>query len=228
MFFSRVRLDEERVTAAELGRMVRGDQYAGHQLLWRLFSSGEGGDREQPRPFIFRQVADARMPTFYLVSDQPPENRDSHWRVETKRYEPSLVSGLRLQFDVRVNPVKRAKQPDGRHKRHDVVMHAKRQRGDSAVQREPRALEREVALAWLQERAAGLGFRVDNDCFAAFGYQQHVIHKRRGLPIRFSALDLRGVLDVTQVDVFRRTLFQGIGPSKGFGCGLLLVRPASL
>lgn len=225
MYFSRVRLDAQRVSAADLGRMVQGNQYAGHQLLWRLFSTGEGGDRDQPRPFLFRQVEDS-MPTFYLVSSRQPVDRRNYWQIETKLYEPALSSGMRLQFDLRANPVKRSKQPDGRHKRHDVVMHAKHHRHDDGGQADPRDLERRAGWAWLRERAESLGFRVDDEHFAADGYQQHRIHKRSGSPIRFSSLDMRGLVEIIDVNTFRQTLFNGVGPSKSFGCGLLLIRPA--
>ncbi|MCI5220551.1 MAG: type I-E CRISPR-associated protein Cas6/Cse3/CasE, partial [Candidatus Electrothrix sp. LOE2] len=42
--------------------------------------------------------------------------------------------------------------------------------------------------------------------------------------IQFSLLDLSDRLTVTDPNVFTRALFRGIGPAKGFGCGLLLVR----
>lgn len=224
MHFSRVRLDGDRVTAAELGRMMRGEQYAGHRLLWRLFSTGESGDRDQARPFIFRQVEDASMPTYYLVSDKPPADRDNCWRVDTKTYEPVLASGMRLQFDLRANPVKREKQPDGRHKRHDVVMDAKRRQRSADAAAGRLSLERDAGLAWLGTREERLGFRLDKQHFAADGYRQHVIFRRGRSAIRFSSLDLHGILEISNADIFRQTLFRGVGPSKSFGCGLLLVR----
>ena len=53
------------------------------------------------------------------------------------------------------------------------------------------------------------------------GYTQHQgAHKN----IRFSTVDFVGELEVTDALVFRKTLLNGIGHSKAFGCGLLLVR----
>lgn len=229
MYFSRATLDGERISAAQLGRIMHGDQYAGHQLLWRLFSTGAGSDRNQYRPFIFRQVEDAKMPTFYLVSDKMPEDRDNRWNLEIKPYDPVLDAGSRLRFDVRVNPVKRVKQPDGRHKRHDVVMHAKQQQPDDGSAIDTRELEHQAGQHWLQSRAPRLGIRVDENHFSVTGYRQHSIHKNgRKAAIRFSTLDLHGLLEVEDPRLFQQSLFQGIGPSKSFGCGLLLVRPAQV
>ena len=40
----------------------------------------------------------------------------------------------------------------------------------------------------------------------------------------FSAVDFTGDLVVADVEAFKKTLFNGIGRSKAFGCGLLLVK----
>jgi CRISPR system Cascade subunit CasE len=37
-------------------------------------------------------------------------------------------------------------------------------------------------------------------------------------------LDYKGVLCVTDTELFKTTLFNGIGRSKAFGCGLMMVR----
>ncbi|MBL7000104.1 MAG: type I-E CRISPR-associated protein Cas6/Cse3/CasE [Gammaproteobacteria bacterium] len=42
--------------------------------------------------------------------------------------------------------------------------------------------------------------------------------------VGFSAVDFTGVLTVTDVDLFKVALFNGIGRSKAFGCGMLLIR----
>jgi len=44
-------------------------------------------------------------------------------------------------------------------------------------------------------------------------------HRMTQLTVRFD-----GLLRITDPDAFRETLVRGIGPAKGFGCGLMLVR----
>ena len=41
----------------------------------------------------------------------------------------------------------------------------------------------------------------------------------------YSTLEFDGILAVTEPEVFiEKCLFSGIGPAKGFGCGVMLVR----
>ena len=73
-------------------------------------------------------------------------------------------------------------------------------------------------------------FRVEQrgaklETLRAEGYIQHQNHKKvQSKPIRYSTLDLAGTLTVIDPEMFLRTLYQGIGPAKAFGCGLMLVR----
>ena len=47
-------------------------------------------------------------------------------------------------------------------------------------------------------------------------------------PVRLAVMDISGTLVVRDPEALRQAISQGIGPAKGFGCGLLLVRPARL
>ena len=89
-------------------------------------------------------------------------------------------------------------------------------------------------LDWLEQRAEQAGFRLltrelhDREhgvrlekSIRIDGYTQHLgPHKN----IRFSTVDFVGELEVTDAWAFRKTLLNGLGHSKAFGCGLLLVR----
>lgn len=227
MFFSRVQLDGERTSAAQLSRLVKGDQYLPHQLLWGLFSSGEGEDRDKTRPFLFRAMDDGAWPTFYLLSSAEPEDRNGYFRVSSKPFNPKLQTGMRLRFDLRANPVKRSRTGEGRQQRHDLVMDMKQNQNQGGEANDLSTLEFEAGYQWLSKRAADHGFSLSREHFAADSYRQHRIPRPgKRLPIRFSSLDLRGVLKVTDAERFQNALADGIGPAKSFGCGLLLIRPA--
>ncbi len=45
-----------------------------------------------------------------------------------------------------------------------------------------------------------------------------------GKQVSLSTLEFNGVLTVADPKLFLETLYEGIGPAKGFGCGLMLVR----
>lgn len=61
--------------------------------------------------------------------------------------------------------------------------------------------------------------------FQAEGYQWHSLPKK-GRDAGFSSVDFEGEIEVTDAEFFIKALFDGIGPAKGFGCGLMLVRRA--
>jgi CRISPR system Cascade subunit CasE len=67
---------------------------------------------------------------------------------------------------------------------------------------------------------------VSPDEVVAEGYIQQKFMKKKGKHlISISTMDFDGILEVIDPEKMHQTLMEGIGPSKGFGCGLLLVKP---
>jgi len=86
---------------------------------------------------------------------------------------------------------------------------------------------------WMLSRGERNGFLICKDRhdqleLQATGYIWHALggKAKRGIKSGFSSVDFTGELEVRDVDSFRHALFSGIGRSKAFGCGLLLVRRA--
>lgn len=83
--------------------------------------------------------------------------------------------------------------------------------------------------AWFIEKCPGLGCVLVRDDvkkrlkFQAEGYQWHAL-PRKAKTAGFSSVDFEGELQVIDATAFSKALFNGIGPAKGFGCGLMLVR----
>jgi len=76
-----------------------------------------------------------------------------------------------------------------------------------------------------------LGFRLVNDDnnlskLQNSAYQWHSLSAKGGKGDKsgFSSVDFTGELQITDMSKFKEALFTGIGRSKAFGCGLLLVR----
>lgn len=216
MYFSRVTLNRA-AEPTRLAAVARADAYRAHQYLWELFP----GDPEHKRDFLFRRNDHGAWPEFYLVSARLPEDWDGAWRIQHKAYQPQIAAGERLAFQLRANPVV-TRSGEGGRKRHDVIMDAKRRL--DAAQRPPlAALVQSEGFAWLDRRAADHGFALREAEVQVDGYQRHEL-LRRGGRVRFSSVDFTGLLTVTDPERFRDALYRGIGPAKGFGCGLLLVR----
>jgi CRISPR system Cascade subunit CasE len=55
------------------------------------------------------------------------------------------------------------------------------------------------------------------------GYQWHALPEK-GKKAGFSSVDLAGQLQITDLSGFEQCLFKGIGRSKAFGCGLLMIK----
>ena len=86
--------------------------------------------------------------------------------------------------------------------------------------------QRQAVLEWWIRQSEPFGFRVvdEEKSFAINGYRQHVL-PRKGQTIQFSSVDITGIIEVREPEQLQKALFQGLGKAKGFGCGLLLLRP---
>ncbi len=82
---------------------------------------------------------------------------------------------------------------------------------------------------WLVKKGERNGFRLARDVkrdrlrIQAAAYCWQAISKK-GRKAGFSSVDFDGILEVTNPEDFSTALFNGIGPAKAFGCGLMMVR----
>lgn len=78
--------------------------------------------------------------------------------------------------------------------------------------------------SWWTSRLPKLGLIADaGDPLQSSGYLQHGL-ARKSEKARFSSVDLTGQASVVDPEVFTKTLSEGIGRAKAFGCGLMLIR----
>lgn len=190
--------------------------YGLHQAVWDLFADNP----KRRRDFLYRLDFVERMPLVYTISHRSPNDVKRLWHIESKEYLPKVEKGMKMGFSARVSPtVKR----DG--KRHDVVMDAKYKAGmsDSNGKVSTQELIADSCGKWLEKRVQENGFKTLQ--FRADGYQQSRFNKAKGgKPVRYSTVDITGVLKVVEQKPFVDMLFAGLGPEKAFGCGLMLVR----
>jgi CRISPR system Cascade subunit CasE len=233
MYLSRVRIDPKALINFKLIKVFQGNIYAAHQLIWRLFQEQPDKDRS----FIFRQeyekeqlsTSDARqgIPIFYVVSLYKPSSIMNELIVEAKEYNPKLSPGINLDFKIRVNPVIARSIPGKKNSsKHDVLMNAKitaKEQGISDKNR-IRTIMNEAVINWFSKKGEKSGFRLsDKSLPEVSAYLQHVI-KKRGTDIHFSSVDLTGSLEVTDPELFIDTLSKGIGHSRSFGCGMMMIK----
>ncbi len=200
------------------------DGYAVHQLLWNLFPN----DGDKKRDFLFYKNDSNGLPSFLLVSKEQPLETEA-LSVETKKYSPQISEGQKLSFTLVANPVVSRKTEGKKNSlKHDVWMDAKKRAKKIGLSGPSLHKECEKASKdWLIRQGNRCGFTLTNDSVLVDGYMQNCFYKSpKGKPVRFSSVHYEGLLTVTDPELFVTMLGDGIGKSKAFGCGLMLVRRA--
>jgi CRISPR system Cascade subunit CasE len=217
-YFSRVTLlPGAKLTDWYRQALQRGESYRDHAVVWRLFP-GDGVRRD----FLFRAGganADGHL-TYYVVSRRRPSALVGMLQLECKAYQPVFEVGERLAFTLRANPTVSRGEGGTRSKRHDVLMDAKRGKQGEAVREAMEA----AATRWLAKRAPGMGMEVEASALRFDGYRQHRCIRSGQPPLQFSSVDFHGAAVVRDPGRLVEALFNGVGHSKGFGCGMLMVR----
>ena len=220
MYFSRVTLKLNRLPYVMQQKMQNSGLYAIHQWLWQLFPN------QEKRCFLFREERIGKGYQYYLLSEIAPLASHELFLVETKPYQPKLTIGMKLIFSLRANPV-----VFKNGKRSDVMMNAKylaKQQGLDT--NEIKIRQNEAAINWLIKQSETRGFSLSTiddqqlNCTVINYIQQQFIKKSNLKPISYSSVDYQGLLTVTNTELFLNTIYQGIGKSKGFGCGLFLIK----
>ena len=224
MYFSRIKLLLEATKSEGFWDMLA-DGYEVHRSLWSLFADGS----KKSRDFLYRHEEGEKIPLFYCVSKGVPKDLGGIWGIESKEYNPVLWGGQRLAFSLRANPIVSKRDNKGRQHRHDVVMDAKRQMRQENAPMEELPMEalivQEAGFEWFSRKCEGCGFSVKKREVKADGYQQLRFSKlHSGHKVSISTVDFEGLLTVDDTELFRKALYGGVGPAKGFGCGLLMVR----
>lgn len=216
-YFSRITLRGAASADSSFWKVFR-DPYSLHQSIWNLFSDSP----ERARDFLYHVADGNRPPVIYAVSARRPIAADKLWQIETKEYHPQVQAGMVLEFFLRANPV-----ITRNGKRHDVVMDAKKGRQKSEDSGEATCSRAEIVQnacgRWLSSRSEQLGFKAS--ALRSDGYQQHSFSKRKQQkPVKFSTVDISGVMEVLDPGKLTTALYEGIGHAKGFGCGMLMVK----
>lgn len=86
--------------------------------------------------------------------------------------------------------------------------------------------QQQLLQRWWQRQAERYGFEplAVAEGLLNLQAQRHHPLPEKGRQAGFNALDLSGELRVQQPELFFPLLFEGVGPSKAFGCGLMMVR----
>lgn len=213
MYLSRVELYSKDIPISMLKKLDESNIYAFHQWLWQLFPD------QKKRNFLFRYEHIAEGFRYYLLSDVQPASHNL-FRINSKSFNPQLISGDRLYFSLRANPV-----VTRQGKRSDVLMDAKFRYREKVPAGEIWQYQQQAAIDWLIRQGKMAGFSLESGKAIVTGYKQYSLKKsKQKEPIRFSSADLNGVLTVTEPERFIAALSHGFGKNKALGCGLMMLK----
>ncbi|QMV16521.1 type I-E CRISPR-associated protein Cas6/Cse3/CasE [Vibrio spartinae] len=226
LYLSKITLSPSANLAKILLELDHNDAYASHQLLWReLFH------RDEKRQFIYRQEVNShQLPLFYTLSKTQPDPYSRNCRVESKIFAPQLQVGQQLAYQLRVNPTICITK-DGHQHRHDVVMHTKHQLQGEKLP--PPVLKQQMDEAihqWLGNETRLTRWGIELVTVPDIQrYTQHRSYKKKRREkhehhVRFSSVDVQGILSVTDPERFLSQYAEGFGREKAMGCGLMLIR----
>lgn len=207
MFLSRVEIPWE------LAR----NPYEFHRQLWRFFprepkevrQSGE--DIRQGFLFRVEEHRTGRPARILVQSRRAPEVAPDLVLIGTREFHPQPSARQRLAFLLTANPIK-------------TIVDAEREQKPGKKSEKCRVplIREEDQREWLSRKLTGAA-KVE-----ATTVQPHppLYFRKRNRGGKLATVTYEGILCVTDTECFLSLLENGIGPAKGFGCGLMLVRRA--
>ncbi|MDI9588954.1 MAG: type I-E CRISPR-associated protein Cas6/Cse3/CasE [Acidobacteriota bacterium] len=199
----------QRMHAAVMSCFPRSMADVNGRVLWRVDNQGE-------------------ITYLYLVSEMKPDlaviQEQAGWpetpTAVTKDYSPlvdHLEKGQVFHFRLTANPVKQEFVKGGRGKRvgHKTPEHQ---------------------ISWLVDRSGTAGFKIlqqtlpngsDVPGVDVVRSEQRTFPKRAddGRKVSLRVVTFEGVLEVEDPALMRKTLIEGIGRAKAYGCGLMTLSP---
>ncbi len=222
MFFTKVSVNSGLAVFEYLDEHGSNGLYSDHQLLWQIFPDKPDAKRD----FLFRKETKSNN-VYYVVSKRKPVNSIPMLKLQIKEYNPIIKKGQEYEFALMANPVISKKVEGGKNSsHHDVWMNAKLEGKKSGYSlNELSSFIDKKTKEWIVHRAENHGFTINIEHLNISSYLQHRFFKKKaGKPILLSTIDYNGILKVIDIEIMKKTLFEGIGKAKAFGCGLLLVK----
>lgn len=253
MYFSLIRLRRD-LSPREIVSLGRSDGYKLHKMIWDIFSDGPDRKRDflyrfekvngSPTYYTVSERKPSDPTGLWEVNTKPyvPKllqgdrlafklRANPIQSVKMERTAEELEKWQKSRVDRGLKPNKSMEKGwTEKVIRHDVVMEAKTNISFKNLPEEQRphiaTLIQDAGLEWLKSREKEYGFSVVQSGTRADGYCQHRLFKGKSAKlVTFSTLEFDGILTAIAPNIFiEKCLFSGIGPAKGFGCGLMLVR----
>lgn len=174
------------------------DAYSLHKRIYDLFPKKEG----VPRDFLYRLLdSDFEEKRILIFSEDEPL-QCNFATMEIRDVPEAFLEKDYYGFDVQINPVKRSKETG-------KIVPVK---------------GREALADWFIAKSPCYGFEVLPDSLSV-GDTNIVQFNKDGKHVTLAKAVFTGRMKVTDRDVFKKSVKEGIGKGKAFGFGLLQVMP---
>lgn len=151
-----------------------------------------------------------------LSEKQPDLDKLAYYGVantaESKSYNvllDRLEVGMKLRFRVTLNPVISISTGKQSGKRGKVMPHV--------------TIEHQTK--YLMDRSLKNGFQLNENEFSITERSMEPLKKQKHHPVRLSKVSYEGLLTITDIELFKEALINGIGKKKAYGCGMMTVIP---
>ena len=205
MYLSRVKIDKRRKScykflssAQVMHATIEScfDKEDNSRKLWRL-------DHLRDQYYIL--IVSENEPNLRVISEQYGfEKQEKNEEIKDyKKVLEILQNGQTWRFRLRANPVRSVKKFEGETmERGKVLSH----------------VTVEYQKKWLSDRNKKLGFEIKE-----FDIIQRDIKKfkRQGNTVTIGMVTYEGILEISDIEIFKESLVKGIGKAKAYGCGLL-------
>ncbi|MFA5903811.1 MAG: type I-E CRISPR-associated protein Cas6/Cse3/CasE [Desulfobacula sp.] len=215
-----IRLDYELVARRRLN-----DSYNWHKAAWDAFQgmekakNGTSGqtDSENRTPFLSRVIKKTDMVELLILSrtkaEKPKWCPENCWRIS--EIQPSFLSYNQYLFDLYANPTRKIKKQNSGG---EFTKNGKRLT----------ILKSKEQMKWLQRKAEENGFKLCHQLNTEIlpgDFHSFIKNGKKGLHI---GVQFKGLLEVCDRQLFENAFIQGIGSAKGFGFGMLMIKPISI
>lgn len=200
----------------DAARLVPRDAYGWHKIIWQFFPN------LPRRDFLYRVDYNRTGIRVYILSSvEPTLPPRMHQRViRTREIPESFLAHDRYRFQIRVNPTRKIKSFD--------------KAGNPTANGSRVPLKDTGAVAeWFTRKAIQSGFEIpgleawpSESCPLSIVPEGQVSFCKPGhKQARHAAVQISGVLHVTNAAAFRAAFENGIGSAKSFGFGMLMLQP---
>lgn len=190
-----------RLSCKDLTALKVTDEYSLHRIVYDLFPEREGGGKG--RDFLYADKGGDFRERIVLVLSQRPPAEPMAGRIESREVTHSFLSHDRYAFEVVMNPSQRDSKTGK-----TIAL-----RGENELR------------DWFARKSSAWGFSIDETRFevSRIGVQSFE-HKLEGTVVHARAT-FSGILEVIDRPAFIGSFESGIGRCRGFGFGLLQIRP---